>query len=525
MGLKKKFAIILSLIIFSRLFAQTTITYNGSGNYILIEKTDLRRYDNGRYTGLVSREISSYIIPVECSDGYLYEGNFYVWQDTMRSSVSLTGSVNDVILSKFKINKDGNLTMLLDYGYPSFRSFPSYSTNKIKKGDKWQAKAERAVDPLGKGVITKMPIYVEYQYINDATYGLEDCYVISAQWATRYGMGSGTYYIDWGGDQDLQKATGSHKALIYVSKYSGNALLIKDTVDETFIYTDGNQIQFKGQISQFTEYPPAVDRSKLIPALKRIADISKEMEDELLHGKNDLTATDGKELAMKDFNNSDEKSGIANFSENSDTYEITKGDLAGGSEKSGLAKGDLADGSENSGLAKGELNNKDETSGITKDKSNRLEALKQSVNSVNSEKKEKTENSKQTDGKASNALVTVDNTPAGIRLTIPNLQFKPDSAQLLDGENDRLSKLADVLKEVPDCKFLIEGHTASVGKVQGEMQLSLERAHAIAQALINRGIKSERIICKGSGGTKPIADNSTAEGKAKNRRVEITILE
>ena len=121
--------------------------------------------------------------------------------------------------------------------------------------------------------------------------------------------------------------------------------------------------------------------------------------------------------------------------------------------------------------------------------------------------------------------MTVDETPAGLRLTIKNLQFKPDSAQLLPGEEERLDQIAQVLKQAREQMFLVEGHTASVGFASGEMKLSKERAHAIAEALVQRGIPAQKFICKGSGGTKPIADNSTPEGKALNRRVEITILE
>ena len=72
---------------------------------------------------------------------------------------------------------------------------------------------------------------------------------------------------------------------------------------------------------------------------------------------------------------------------------------------------------------------------------------------------------------------------------------------------------------------MIEGHTASTGYETGELKLSKERADSIAAALSSRGIGSERFICKGSGGKKPIVPNDTAEGKALNRRVEITILD
>lgn len=480
----KRYLIIFLVSFFSPLFAQEVISYNGSGNYILIEKTDLRRYDNGKYTGLVSREVSSYITPVAVDDGYYYEGSFFINQDTVHSQMYVDTSINTSIPAAFKINSDGNLKMVEDHGFPSFRSFPSYSVNKIQKGDKWQAKAERAVDPLFKGVVTKMPMYVEYQYIGDTEYHGEPCYTISAQWATRYGMGTGNYYIDWGGDKELTKAVGSHKATIYVSKYSGNALVIRDTVDETFVYADGLQVQFKGNISQFTEYPPAIDRNKLIPALKRIASISAVEEDALKQ-----------RFPLKQEENSLSPIEIATTATATATTTAT----------------------------------------ATAETENKISSLPNAASTTQIEANTATtqiEAGASTDSTASiatasisNSLVTVDNTPAGIRLTIPNLQFKPDSAELLGTETNRLDQIASVLKEVPECKLLIEGYTAAVGKEQGELQLSKERANAIAQALIKRGINADRIICKGSGGKKPIADNSTAEGKAKNRRVEITILE
>ena len=89
----------------------------------------------------------------------------------------------------------------------------------------------------------------------------------------------------------------------------------------------------------------------------------------------------------------------------------------------------------------------------------------------------------------------------------------------------RLMKIAEILRNVPKSMFLVEGHTASTGNVSGEQRLSEERAKSIAMSLANTGISADRFICKGSGSKKPIASNSTKEGMALNRRVEITILE
>ena len=113
----------------------------------------------------------------------------------------------------------------------------------------------------------------------------------------------------------------------------------------------------------------------------------------------------------------------------------------------------------------------------------------------------------------------------GIRLTIRDIRFVPDSAEFLPEETYRLDLIAKALMQIPDRTFLVEGHTASVGNPQGEMTLSIERARRMTDELIRRGISADRFIYNGWGGTRPIADNVNEAGRSQNRRVEITILE
>ncbi|UKI55692.1 MAG: OmpA family protein [Treponema succinifaciens] len=487
--MKKIFLSAIFFLFFQNVFCQNVLLkYNGSGSYVYIERTDVRRYDNGKYTGLVSREVRSFIAPTsvpsggKISDRY-YDGSFFIDEATKRNSREVNLGINGAVPSSFKISSDGILTMLVDNGYPSFRSFPAFTNQRISIGDKWQAKAERVVDPLNKGIFTKLPILVEYTYLKDELFHGEEVYVFSAQWATRYGIS----YWDFAGDKDLKSAQGSHKATMYVSKKSGNALVVRDMVDETFIYNDGNIYSFKGSISMFTEYPPAYDKNKLIPALQRVASVS---EKEI------------KEILEKPVN---ESSWIE--SEKKSSGSIEKNDFesdANSRRNNSYAEKKIAKNENQTYGAKNRPQKKDSADEIQ----SKISAGKNSSSNSKSEKK-----------------VIVENTAAGIRLTMQNLNFKPDSAELLPGENERLDQIAQVLKEVPDQMFLVEGHTASVGYEKGEMKLSVERANSVANALIQRGISREKFICKGSGGTKPIADNSTQEGKAKNRRVEITILE
>ncbi|MCR4741460.1 MAG: OmpA family protein [Treponema sp.] len=504
---KLKKLLLLSIFLFStKLFSQdfsnSQINYRGSGNYILQERSNLLRYDNGRYVGLVNKQVYAYITPITFDNYYIYEGNFYVQEGTKHNNYNVKAGIDDSIPSKFKINKMGQLTMLKDNGYPSFRSFPSYSDQKIQIGDSWSAKAERAVDPLNKGIITKLPIYVQYKYERDDYFNDEEIFVISAQWATRYGFGSGSYNMDFGGDKDLVKASGSHKANLYVSKLSGNCLLIQDNVDETFVYSDGNQYRFKGTISQFTEYPPAIDRSKIIPLLKRIAEISEEEEESL-----------------------QESISMDEFSKISGDGLATAEDYSGAGNSTGAAAN--TSGTGNSTGAAANYSGAGNSTGASANLKSKLDTLinnPQGASELDDWNYTSASQSKPHE-KDDKKLVTVDNTPAGLRLTIPNLQFKPNSPELMEDENNRLDKIAQVLLEIPDCRLLIEGHTARIGEEEGELQLSLERAQSIKNELSKRGFTEQNIIVRGSGGTKPIADNSTYEGRAKNRRVEITILE
>ena len=436
--MKKIFAVLAAGLALSAAFSQQTgvaeLAYRGKRNYQLVERTDLLRYDNGKYTGLVSREVRSFIT----NTGTFYDGSFYVLQQTKHNAQKVNSGINDSIPSQFTIDEDGDLCMICDNGYPTFRSFPAFTSQKVRIGESWHAEAERAVDPLEKGIFTILPLYVEYTYTGDAvTESGEEVYVISARWATRYGNG----VYDENGDPDLVKAAGSHEATMHVSKATGTALVVRDRTDEQFTYADGRTVRLKGTISLFTKYPPVIDRSKVFPALQRTGILSASEAEQFVSGW------------------------------------VTSGGTSGG-------KGGSSGGTGSSG-------------GSTR-----------KPVSVTGRKG-----------------IGVSETAAGLMLTMQNLRFKPDSAELLPEEAERLDDIAAILKEVPDSFFMVEGHTASTGNPSGEQTLSLERAHAIVKALVARGIAQDRFICKGSGGTKPVADNSTPEGKAQNRRVEITILE
>jgi len=92
--------------------------------------------------------------------------------------------------------------------------------------------------------------------------------------------------------------------------------------------------------------------------------------------------------------------------------------------------------------------------------------------------------------------------------------IKPESQGIID-------QIAELLKTNPDLKVNIEGHTDNVGTPASNKTLSENRAKAVMNAVVAKGIPGGRMAAKGMGQDKPIADNTSEEGRAKNRRVEI----
>lgn len=84
-----------------------------------------------------------------------------------------------------------------------------------------------------------------------------------------------------------------------------------------------------------------------------------------------------------------------------------------------------------------------------------------------------------------------------------------------------IEQIVQMLKENSDLKLGVEGHTDNVGNPKSNKTLSEERAKSVVAAIVDHGISSERLSASGYGQDKPIADNGTEDGRAKNRRVEL----
>ena len=405
----------IGLIIFGMyafcLHAQTqsaTLSMADTGAYSIVERSDWRRFDNGRYVGLVDQEVRANILPkqMEASNtGFLFQGNFFVLQNTTREARQAARAIDAVIPVSFELRQNGAMIIENDQGFPRLRGFPAFPSRPVRVGERWQAPGSRAADPLNTGNPLIIPFVAEYEYRGTEMYMDTLVHRIHAGYASRY-QGPATNGTAAVPANDINRVQGNHSVDILIRAADGLPVFMRDTLDVTYTMADGSTIRFAGFTLTFGQGIVPMDRGQVITTLGN-------------------TLTPPPEVSRN--------------------IEIPGIDIAP--------------------------------------------------------------------------------VPEGIRLTIRDIRFLPDSAEFLPEERYRLDLIAEALKQIPDRSFLVDGHTASVGRPAGEMDLSIERARRMVDELVNRGLRADRFIYKGWGGTRPVDDNSTDSGRNNNRRVEITILE
>ena len=109
--------------------------------------------------------------------------------------------------------------------------------------------------------------------------------------------------------------------------------------------------------------------------------------------------------------------------------------------------------------------------------------------------------------------------------TFDRLEFESGTARLTRQSTEQLRNVAEILKAYPSVKITIGGYTDNMGDDARNLQLSQERADAMRQRIVSFGIDPSRVTAEGYGEAHPLADNSTEEGRQRNRRVDVRVTE
>lgn len=111
------------------------------------------------------------------------------------------------------------------------------------------------------------------------------------------------------------------------------------------------------------------------------------------------------------------------------------------------------------------------------------------------------------------------------RINTSVVAFQPGSNSFAPGSDLALNQIAQLLRDNPDKRLRIEGHTDDTGPAAVNLRLSQERAQAVARYLEARNVSPSQLIAKGYGASQPIADNTSDTGRARNRRIEISYVD
>ena len=380
-----------------------------AGPFSIIERSDWRRYDNGRYTGLTRNEVRASILPQAAhhniGNAAFYFGNFYVLQSTLRDMRESAQAVDAIVPASFTVMRNGALLIEEDRGFPMMRGFPSFPSQVITQGAKWRAPGNRAADPLNLGQAIVIPFTAEYEYRGTEFYNGTLVHRIFATYGYNYQNAITPH--------PYTRVMGTHRVDILIRANDGLPIFMRDNLNVIYTLTGGATTEFRGFTLTFGTGIVPMDRGGVIASLEDILHIEP-------------PAAVRPPLGQTGFED---------------------------------------------------------------------------------------------------AAIDLTPVPEGIKLTIRDIRFVADSPEFLPAERPRLDLLAEALKQIPGRTFLVEGHTASTGRPESEMRLSVERAQSLISEMVRRGLSADRFIYKGWGGTRPIGDNATDAGRGANRRVEVTILE
>jgi outer membrane protein OmpA-like peptidoglycan-associated protein len=440
--------------------------------FTLLERSDFSRYVDGKYVGHAYREARGALEP--SGDGYA--GEFLVLEETLRDMRSSARRVDRTAPVRLVVGLDSSLELREDSGYPSLRGLPSFpkgpgapSPQSFEPGSTWIAPGSRALDFEDSGAFVVLPFLAQYTYKGLVDYRGAKAMSLSAKFATRWKAGASSGGEAGAGARPVSdvvaSASGTHDLDIFVDASSLSALFIRDRFDESFVLVAGGSERRSGFSLLFFEGSPPGDRRAMGAAIAAAIDAADAGG---AGGPKDAASTGSEGVAAPK-----------------------------GAAEAGAAAETPVPGAGLSPLIAGEGPGIDETlaPGIVATAPMRAAGLE------------------------------LDTSPEGLVLRVKDLRFIADSDDILPAELWRLDEIASALKALPNKSFLVAGYSAGVGRAAGEFELSVKRAKRVADELSARGMAPSRLLYRGYGSAKPLAPNDSEEGRARNRRVEITILD
>jgi len=457
------------------------------GRVIVTERSDFSRYEDGRYVGHAYREARLDLSLTRTAEGLArYSGEALVLEETMRDERAVARRLDEAVPVEFTAGPDGTLRFSVDRGYPILRGVPTSPPEDVAIGGRWTGYGSVVVRPRPGHSATRVRVLVEYEYRGPTNYAGRAAEAIRARYAVRYDG------RDPSGDPDMSGATGGRTADIVIDAEDGSTLFIRETIDESYTYRTYPTVRLKGFILHFHRGSLPGDRDRVVATITGAPLSSPSSAPPSASAGATGTPSAGA-TGTPSASAGATGTPTARASPGSSASAGATGTPSAGASPGSSAPGSSAPGSSAPGT------------GVP----------------------------------VPGGAVTASPSPAsqpggafelargerGVVMLLYDLRFVADGDELLASERGRLDAIAEALGRLPDRTFLVEGHTADLGKPAGQYELSERRARRIVDELAARGIPENRFVYRGLGADRPIAPNDSEANRARNRRVEITILD
>lgn len=468
------------------------------GTLHVVERSDWSSWLDGAYKGHVWREGRATIRPAAGGQD-LRNGDWYLLEETLHDlrteakaldesgtlklSIGLLGALSDDGTSPLP-----SLRGLLDLANATERRGISDPSTVALHGDLLRSGATFVAPGLRivllRGVRHAIPFLAQYGIGATGSYAGRKVVAVRAKFATRLSAKDG----------DLATATGTHDLDIRIDVETGLPLFVRDLFDDSYGYADGGTERRAGSNLVFWSGGDAVGGGELLASVGKILGVAPAASAASPGGAPSAAGTTMPGAAAT----------------------ATPGAVAGAATSGAAASpppGVGSTGAAANGRASPEPPPSD---GL----------VSSGPGSIEGNGELPAAPSPDAAFAGAGDGIEVGRSEAGLTLRVEDLHFAADSAVLLPSEKGRLDIVARALLAAPeDRSFLVEGHAAAAGKPQGELELSSLRAKAVVDALVSRGIAASRFIWRGLGSLRPLASNDSEAGRARNRRVEITILD
>ena len=170
MSLKFLFFSLLLIVLLAKILVpeqenrQFFTKYQSGQKIRITEKTNLRRYTNLRFDGLLSKEVSGVVTVNQTPISFLVEGEFLVFEALRRDRSIISKRINETVYSKFRIFPNGEYQSINRVRYPSMQSFPVYPNHELQPGDEWEAFGTQIVEPFSDGIMTQINFISQFKY-------------------------------------------------------------------------------------------------------------------------------------------------------------------------------------------------------------------------------------------------------------------------------------------------------------------------------------------------------------------------